>query len=236
MAPFKHTTIIADLRELIRLLKFHKFDSDKIMEFHNLERLVGDSRNGSNHNYNIEDIVFYSSNSGMKSNPFVKAISIFLKSNYRLVEVLSIKDDMFLEYTLEIFIKGYKDKTKVDDFSFFSWHLDRELNTDGDYIHPYYHFHAGGRHVGDKNPGDLLMISSPRIPHPPMDILLSIHFIILNFLNSGDFKNKTAILHDDDYISIIQRAQQRLLDPYFFTFNKVLHNDYSRHNLFPLYI
>ena len=69
-----------------------------------------------------------------------------------------------------------------------------------------------------------------------MDILLSIHFIILNFLNSGDFKNKTAILHDDDYISIIQRAQQRLLDPYFFTFNKVLHNDYSRHNLFPLYI
>ena len=236
---FKHSKIISDLVELIRLLKKYKFDDSNIMELYRIENIIGLSQkqnNNINLTYDFNGIVFNISNSGMKAKPTPKAISVIIDSKYVLKETMNATNDIFSSYEFQLYIKGYTDENDKDKFNFFCWHLDREPYTDGNLIHPYYHFHAGGKKIGDYKCGDLFMISSPRIPHPPMDIFLAIHFVILNFFHSKDFIEQRKILEDDNYILIIERAQKRVLDPYFATFNGTSHADYSVKNLFPLYV
>ena len=236
MAHFKHSNIISDLKKMILLLKKYTFESTNSMEIFRLNNIIG-HQNEVFFEYNTEDLVFNVTTSGMDAKPTVKKISITLNTKYTLDNELSNHKDIFQDFSWNIFIKGYtgKDDAPNEYSNFFCWHLDKEENTDGNYSHPYYHFHAGGNFLHGRDLGNLLMISSPRIPHPPMDIFLSIHFIITNFFHSEDFPNHKKILDDYDYLVIIERAQRRVLDPYFSTFNGVDHDDYSRHKLFPLY-
>ena len=53
-----------------------------------------------------------------------------------------------------------------------------------------------------------------------------------NNIEVGDI---VVVKPDDDYIDIINRAEKRLLDPYFSTFTKSGHSHFTPHNLFPLY-
>ncbi len=234
MNHLKHASIIVDLRDLIDLLKKYNF-FPALIEPQNLNGLLK-SGNELFYLYDTNDIVFNVTASGMNSNPNVKKIVVILNTQYQLKEILSNKSDIFEDYNFNILIKGYwnKSASPEDDSNFFCWHLDRELVTDGNFTHPYYHFHAGGHHVGDRDPGELLLISSPRIPHPPMDIFLAIHFILLNFFNTKDFREQKKILENENYQAIIDRAQKRVLEPYFAALNDDSHDDYSRHNLFPL--
>lgn len=239
MEHFKHSKIISDLNELVKLLKKYEFESSNTMELYRIENMVGQKSKSTgelNLVYDFKDIVFNISNSGMKAKPNAKAISVIIDSQYTLQKEISATDDIFSLYNFQLYIKGYVDENKNDKFNFFCWHLDREPNTNGHLTHPYYHFHAGGKKMADYDPGGLFLISSPRIPHPPMDVFLAIHFVILNFLHSEDFSTQRKILKDDSYISIIERAQKRILDPYFGTFNGIHHSHYSVKNLFPLYV
>jgi hypothetical protein len=237
MAHFKHRNIVSDLKELIRLLKKYKFEAENYIELYRLNNIIGQSNNVF-YKYDTDDVVFNVTTSGMDVNPVVKKISVSLNVCYTLNQQLSDKNDIFQDYNFNLHIKGYPSvHDSPEDFSnFFCWHLDKEPNTNGNLTHPYYHFHAGGNHLHGKNIGELLMISSPRIPHPPMDILLSIHFVINNFFNTKDFKEQKEILKDDDYILIMERAQKRVLEPYFSTISGEEHANYSRYNLFPLFV
>lgn len=235
MRYLKHNSIIMDLRELIKLLTKYEF-FPTLIEPQNINGLLK-SGNEIFYQYDTNDIVFNVTASGMKSNPTeVKKIVVILNTKYKLKETLSVKSDIFEDYNFNIFIKGYWDKSASvdDDSNFFCWHLDREPSTDGNFIHPYYHFHAGGHNIGDRDPGELLLINSPRLAHPPMDIFLAIHFVILNFFNTKDFRDQKEILNNEAYQLIIERAQKRVLDPYFSALNGDSHDDYSKYNLFPL--
>lgn len=235
MGQFDHSKIISDLKELIILLKKYEFQSTNSMELYRLDNIIGHESDVF-YKYKSDDIVFNITTSGMNAKPSVKRISVIINTEYTLKENLSDSIDAFNDYSLQIHIKGYDIHTaSTEEFSnFFCWHLDKETNTDGNLSHPYYHFHAGGNLLHHRDIGDLLMLSSPRIPHPPMDIFLSIHFIICNFFYSKDFIQQKKILLDDDYIMIIERAQKRILDPYFSTLSGGVHTDFSRHSLFPL--
>lgn len=234
MNYLSHPSIIVDLKEFAKLLKKYEF-FPKLIEPQNINKLVKSGKD-INYEYDTKDLVFNVTSSGMDSNPQVKKIVVILNTNYKLKKELSDKSDIFEDYNFNIFIKGYWNKTASveDDSNFFCWHLDREPATDGNFIHPYYHFHAGGHHIGDRNPGDLLLISSPRLAHPPMDIFLAIHFVILNFFNTKDFRSQKEILNNSEYQSIIERAQKRVLYPYFSALNVDGHEDYTKYNLFPL--
>lgn len=103
-----------------------------------------------------------------------------------------------------------------------TWHLDRhtdELNggtvDDRGYMHPEYHITFGGKKMEEDEPlnfGNILILPTPRLPHPPMDVVLGIDFIIQNFYPK---EHKIDILEDERYIAIVKNAQLRLWRPYF---------------------
>ena len=235
MAHLNHNNIRKDLEALVKLLRKYHFEDSYTMELYRLENIIGSKELSMI--YNTNDIVFNISTTGMQTQPVMKSLSVSIDLNYSLNAPLTYEDDIFSSYSLQLYIKGQREPAKPDEFNFFCWHLDRELTTEGNLIHPYYHFHAGGRKLSPYDIGDLVMIGSPRIPHPPMDLFLAIHFVILNFLNNKDFPEQKKILKDDDYVSIIDRAQKRILKPYFKTIAEDSgHNDFSRFSLFPLVV
>jgi hypothetical protein len=98
---------------------------------------------------------------------------------------------------------------------FSSLHLDRHnYSTIDNYVHPNYHFTFGGNNLEAK--GDIfkgvLVLSTPRIPHPPLDFILGIDFILQNYYSKDKIQK---ILNDTLYQEIIERAQYRIWRPYY---------------------
>lgn len=156
--------------------------------------------------------------------------------SYKYIENLENieKDGLFSHYQLEFLLRGEGNDNKNH---MFSWHLDREECIEGTFHHPLYHFHSGGHKIKDCDKGDLIIIGSPRLAHPPMDVFLMIHFIIENFFNKKTYSEQVSILENEEYQMIIEHAQKRVLDPYY---SAIVNNQssvglYSAHNLCPLY-
>lgn len=139
-------------------------------------------------------------------------------------------------YTLDFKIELYKSKFNKSEPRYSSWHLDKERNPQNcKYTHPYYHFQFGGKKLEYLESG-LGVLSSPRIPHPPMDIILSFHFIFNNFYNNRKFTFVNQILCDADYLRILKNSQERIWKDYFSAFQtNNNHNDYCIEKVFPLY-
>lgn len=227
---FKRSRIVRDISDFVERLEKHDFD--KIIELHHLKNITG--RHKTPDLYNIDYMVFNISTSGLNCDPIVKKVTVAIELKYELESNLTEKIDLFKSYSFQLLINGYIESGDVSNL--FCWHLDKECHTNGKFAHPLYHFHAGGNRIDGYEKGNLLMISSPRIPHPPMDVILAIHFVIQNFVNAKDFPQKKLLLQDPEYINIIERAQTRVLDPYFHAFSGKEHNIYTPQNLFPLYI
>ncbi|WP_415838537.1 hypothetical protein, partial [Rahnella bruchi] len=95
-----------------------------------------------------------------------------------------------------------------------SWHLDYHLPSGQPttFIHPMYHFHHGGRKMyNHQDYGNIMIMDAPRVAHPPLDIVLSIDFVIANFL--GDKWN--LLMQDSAYTSLIKNAQDRWWRQYY---------------------
>tara|TARA_B110000285_G_scaffold48687_1_gene55129 strand:- start:3733 stop:4524 length:792 start_codon:yes stop_codon:yes gene_type:complete len=102
-----------------------------------------------------------------------------------------------------------------------SWHLDKHIRSQNEddargkgFIHPEYHFNMGGFALtkeSDFNFGSVLLIDTPRIMHPPLDIILSIDFVLKNFYGIR-VKNLTD---SNQYKKIISKSKDRLWRPYF---------------------
>lgn len=236
MPHLKLSRITNDISDLIKLLQKYSFDN--FLDVYHLQDLVG-KQNISIREHKIDGLTLRVSSSGQTPYPKVSKLAISIKAEYTFKDKLTEDTDIFENYSFEMFIKGYPNPNDADtdEHQFFCWHLDKEIKTDGKFIHPLYHIHAGGKRlegiVNNENP--LVFISSPRIPHPPMDIILIIHFIIQNFVNKSEVETKSKLLKDENYINIIARAEKRVLSPYFRSLNGERHNDYNPENLFPLY-
>jgi hypothetical protein len=84
------------------------------------------------------------------------------------------------------------------------------------FSHPEFHLHYSGNkmfHSGYKF-GQTLLMESPRIQFPPMDIVLAIDFILKNFYSEEqrrDIENSPNF----DYNAIMERAKLRMWRPYY---------------------
>ena len=130
------------------------------------------------------------------------------------------KNDPIISLGLSIKIEGEYEKEGEDiQNAICSWHLDKGVAEGAKYNHPVYHMNFGGDLMSDKiieeeNPnyfGKLLLLPSPRIMHPPMDIILACDFIIKNFYETDNHRELTT---QPGYLELIRKAKNRYVKPY----------------------
>lgn len=161
---------------------------------------------------------------------------IDLENRLALKDSLNSNIDPLFKYTLDLKVSLYKSNRDTNKEYCSTWHLDREDREDNfSYVHPYYHFQFGGKKLEYLDP-NMAILSSPRIPHPPMDVILAFHFIINNFVDRKRFDYVDKIKTDPTYIRIITNSKKRLWISYFegLSFSSQ-HDDYKIERLFPLY-
>lgn len=106
-----------------------------------------------------------------------------------------------------------------------SWHFDFDKPQDEQgahrFVHPLSHLTYGGRQMSTVNLGDTLLLTSPRICHPPMDPILLIDFILSNYIPKGHYDN---IRIESDYKRALQFSQSSYWRPYYESINKSILN------------
>lgn len=120
------------------------------------------------------------------------------------------------EYNCSVLLVG-KDNDGLDYVS--GLHIDYDPDSSRcDYIHPHFHLTFGGdkmKKYFEREPnadfGRALMLTSPRIAHPPLDIFLAIDFILSNYFEK-DIHQK--ITKESQYKTAIRNSQERLWRPY----------------------
>ena len=175
-----NSLLTQDLMSLIKLLDKYHF-TDDIMSKYPLENLLNIRQTGKlTDNVQIDDIAFKLKTDSWNTSPYVNDAVLTASLSYKYIENLENieKDGLFSHYQLEFLLRGEGNDNKNH---MFSWHLDREECIEGTFHHPLYHFHSGGHKIKDCDKGDLIIIGSPRLAHPPMDVFLMIHFIIALF-------------------------------------------------------
>ncbi len=207
-------------------------------DFSSLWNLLGKLHN--EFKYDLEPIIFNLNGSISGSIPSTpKRHIIYFENSLSIKTALEIDKDALQRYKFELNMISYVDLENDETEEYKSaWHHDKhEEGEEPKYTHPIYHFHFGGRYLKGLKTGDVSIISSPRIPHPPMDIFLGFHFIISNFFSSKDYPFVNKLKYNFDYQEIIKRAQERLWTPYFKTFDSTnTHQDFTMNNVFPLYL
>lgn len=108
------------------------------------------------------------------------------------------------------------------------WHLDGEdggaqsTQAGYDFFHPYYHVQHGGNTVRENGVGinesdyygHMLLVDSPRLMHPPMDLILGFDFILCNFLPKQIIE---SLRGGAQYAGVVKNAQQLVWGTYFNT-------------------
>ncbi len=230
-----------DLNELVKLFK--KFDTQKT--FKNIDTSLFKAI-GSLHSKgdsvlpviapNIE-IILKKKIAGTLPHD-VHTVTIFLEviSEFDLNTNIEEHDRIIDSYSFQIEIKGINGESECYN----AWHLDQSIrkpkSNPESLDHPLYHFQPGGNRLEGKPIGNAIFIGSPRLPHPPMDIILGIHFILRNFCSPRDYPFVNHFLNNPVYLAIIKRARERLFVPYFQAFdpNSNNHQDFTFDKVFPL--
>lgn len=125
-------------------------------------------------------------------------------------------------------------KSVADDTLLFAWHLDRHIvdvqakskklkpeePAEGA-IHPFYHFQFGGHAMAVQGNayGNAMFLSAPRIPHPPLELVLATDFLLSNFKPKGWAKVRA----DGEYLNLLDPIQNRLWSHY----AKLVHSNWE---------
>lgn len=206
-----------------------------------LQNVIHSKMFSSNNEFDIElaDLVININHSVAGTTPSkIKAFEIYF--SHKLAVDTTIDYERFdlikkESYSFNIEINGLDNDANVYKFA---WHLDQNIpSPTPKYTHPYYHFQGGGQRLEGMDSGDILLVDFPRIPHPPMDLFLGIHFILNNFLSSKNCPSKDKLMDDYEYQQVIKESQELYWKYYFNSFsNNCTHDDFNFTNVFPLYI
>lgn len=223
-----------DLSIFIKLIE----DNNVTGDFEELKKLIVDLDSKAVVEYKLESLCFHINGRIVGTLPDeLNYCQIYFDNMLMVKDRLEANYDPLHGFYLDINIHGYKNKNDTKKAFCSSWHLDRHMGAgETKYTHPSYHFQFGGKKM-ELIDEELLILSCPRIPHPPMDLFLGFHFILSNFFSNKQFTFVKALLSNYDYQEIIKRAQERLWVPYFKAFDSSNTNqDFTIQKLFPLYI
>jgi len=223
-----------DLSVFVKLIE----DKGVTGDFSDLNSLLSDIDNKHLIEYNLENIIFHIRGiiKGTIPND-LQYCQVHLNHMLMCKDDLDVELDPLYRYVFDIRISLFKNEGSTDKVYYSSWHHDKHPNAQNvKYTHPTYHFQFGGKKM-ELIDDEMSVLSSPRIPHPPMDIFLGFHFIISNYFSNKQFSFVNSLLNEPDYQQIIKRAQERLWTPYFKAFDSTnTHQDFTMNKVFPLYI
>lgn len=109
---------------------------------------------------------------------------------------------------------------------FCAWHLDSHPpkgatgNTVSPFVHPRYHWQYGGEKVWSAQDekdnreafyGSHLLLESPRLPHPPLDVILAIDFVLANYYSAA----WRTVRLDPEYKRVVIDAQNQYWRSYY---------------------
>ncbi len=224
-----------DLSKFLELINTYQ-----IGDFTSLYNFIGRMDSLDSFEYEIKGIVFNLNKRISGTMPeTLNKYKISLDNTISLNKKDVALNDIVENYLFELNIDSYVSTEDEDGEPYKNcWHLDKHIDSsEPKYTHPTYHFHFGGEYLEGLDTGQISIFSSPRLPHPPMDIFLGFHFIISNFYSSKDYSFVNELKGNYDYQQIIKRAQERLWTPYFKAFDSInTHQDFTMNKLFPLYI
>ncbi|MCG9557920.1 hypothetical protein [Vibrio kanaloae] len=110
----------------------------------------------------------------------------------------------------------YEALTEDGEIARGAWHLDYHHHKKGqpNFIHPRYHMHHGGRRIKDntENYGELVLLDTPRLQHPPLDLFLAFDLVLTNFFERRVWQN---FREDTTYKEIIRLSHEHWWKDYY---------------------
>ena len=225
---------VRDLSALIKLIEYYEVP----VEVAKLYALESQLISQKNHFVKVENIAINVSKKISGTNPpDVSKLVIYFSHKCEIdLEKDAAVNDPVTTYYFFFQVNGYN--IEADREITNCWRLDQDIVSEkSKYTHPYYHFQAGGDELLGLDTGDLILLSAPRLPHPPMDLFLGLHFLLNNYLSTKDYPSVKKLFIDYDYQAIIKRSQQRMWEAYFNSFNSSnTHSDFTFQKVFPLFL
>tara|TARA_R110001583_G_scaffold139828_4_gene292020 strand:+ start:4011 stop:4748 length:738 start_codon:yes stop_codon:yes gene_type:complete len=243
MPLWNNTNIATDLKNYVRIIK--KYDVHSLFNVDCLLEVADKLPDVAHCEIDDIEIEFYNRQPIAKTLPKIKTFKISLISSLTSIPDIDVtKRDPIDDCSFDLVITGFC--SLEDNKEYINcWHLDKDIrkdengkpNKEAKYTHPLYHFQFGGNHLSDiKSEGSILLMGAPRIPHPPMDIFLAIHFVLNNYFNKkeANYACLKELYNDDDYQAILERAKKRMWYPYFKGLSLSDNEELNLANLFPL--
>lgn len=154
--------------------------------------------------YRVEELKFNISEVPRNTKPNVELLEVLLDVSFK-----EAQDDIPISnYCFRVTAQGLDSNVKLIKSC---WHLDYDNNNSQEYIHPHFHLTWGGDAIKPLDLGDVLLLPTPRISYPPMDIVLGIDFVLSNFIKKREY---AKIQSDPQYQAAIKNAQEKYWKPY----------------------
>jgi len=141
-------------------------------------------------------------------------------------EKIDIIDTLCVNFIIEVM---YTDEEQIKHV-ICCWHLDKHGYPPSKVSHPKYHLTFGGKHMKEHSDslGKLLLMPTPRIMYPPLDIVLSCDFIIKNYYEKRKSNNITK---EPLYKEIVERAKEKYWKVFGEAFVSKWHDQHEVDNL-----
>lgn len=126
------------------------------------------------------------------------------------------------EMNVDIVLEGISNGIKVRN----AWHFDfHATNGDEAYSHPMFHCQNGGRELRVSpneasdyiKTGEIFLVESPRIAHPPLDPTLAVEFVFGHFLGNDDLRKLYNIR---EFNVALRSSIESVWRPYYESINK----------------
>ncbi len=140
-------------------------------------------------------------------------LTLTVKLEGRCIGV-DLPNDPFARLSVECLETGHRRGVAAAHYS--AWHLERDdpARSGADLAHPAYHFQYGGQQIPRLvEPGNHLLLGSPRVAHPPLDGVLAVDFVISNYLPRRWSELRR---NNPGYKELVGDAQRRCWRPYAF--------------------
>lgn len=144
-------------------------------------------------------------------------LSIAAELNDKEINLSSISMMNINIEIISVDIRGRKYKS--------AWHLDyHDTDFNEEFSHPKFHFQFGGKNLRESvldpnkpiQSGEIYLIESPRLAHPPMDTVLAVDFVVSNFIGRSALQNLRS---DAQFRPLLRESSDTLWKPYFTELN-----------------